>query len=364
MKKIGIFLIISALFGSLYGAGNENYVISQKGFLQITPVYQSWTFESDYTLSETTLPLMVYFPINRQASLSLRSNQATVGGDANQLSGLTDTQLQASYYLENMNLVLTMGLNIPSGKKELSTEEFQTSALISYTYLNFRVPNFGQGFNISPGISWAAPVSDKLVIGVGATYQLKGGFNPMENMPDPYNPGDEILATLGFDIKLSRLTSFALDFIYTKYGEDKIGDLKVFNSGDKYMASWQVHTYIGMHELRVIGRYRSKGKNSYYIGGVFQTEPERTTPDQLEGISYFNYFVNHKLSIKFLAEGRSFFATSAYKPVDLGGLGISPLFKVNNKMMIPVTFKYFFGDIQGVQSFHGLEASAGIIYVF
>ncbi|NOZ61127.1 MAG: hypothetical protein GXO74_05555 [Calditrichaeota bacterium] len=364
MKKIAFFLIISALFGSLYGAGNDNYVISQKGFLQIAPVFQSWSFESNYTVSETTLPLSVYFPVNRQLSLSLRSNQATVGGDVNQLSGLTDTQLQASYHLENMNLVLTLGMNIPSGKKELTTAEFQTSALISYTYLNFRVPNLGQGFNLSPGFSWAAPLGDKFVLGLGATYQLKGGFNPLKNMPDPYNPGDEILATLGFDIKLSRLTSFALDFIYTKYGEDKIGNLKVFNSGDKFTASWQVHTFIGMHELRLIGRYRSRGKNSYYIGGIFQAEPERTTPDELEGIGYFNYFVNPKFSIKFLGEGRSFYATSQYKPVDLGGFGISPAWKINDKMTVPLTFKYFFGDIQGVQSFHGLEASAGIIYVF
>ncbi len=364
MKRVSIFLIIAVFFGNLYGAGNDNYIISQKGFLQITPTYQSWTYESNYTISETILPLTVYFPVNRQLSLSLRTNQATVGGDVNQLSGLTDTQFQANYYLENMNLLLTVGLNIPSGKKELTLEEFQTSALISYTYLNFRVPNFGQGFNISPGISWAGPISDKLVIGVGATYQIKGGFNPLENMPEPYNPGDEILATLGFDLKLSRLTSFALDFIYTKYGEDKIGALKVFNSGDKYIVSWQIKSYLGMHEWRLIGRYRSKGKNSYYIGGVFQTEPERTTPDQLEGIGYFNYFINPKFSVKFSAEGRSFYGTSLYKPVDMGGLGISPTWKINRKMIVPVSFKYFFGDIQGVQTFQGLEASVGVIYVF
>lgn len=364
MKRIFPVLIILLLVVRGYTAGNENYVVSQKGYVQIAPVYQSWTFENNYSLTETAFPLVVYFPVNRQVSLSLRSSQATVGGDVSQLSGMTDTQFQANYYLEKMNLVLTLGLNIPSGKKELSLEEFQTSAAISYTYLNFTVPSFGQGFNIAPGFSWAAPFGDKFVLGLGATYQYRGGFNPLQDMPDPYKPGDEILATAGFDLKLNEVTSISLDFIYTRYGEDKIGGQKVFGAGDKITASWQVRTFFGMHELRVIGRYRSRGKNSYAIGGIFQAEPEKTTPDELEGIGYFNYFLNSKLSIKFLAEGRSFYGTAATRPIDLGGIGISPLYRVNENLAIPFTFKYFLGDIQGGQSFQGMEASLGVTYLF
>ena len=176
MKKIIFIFSILMLFSNTQA--NDNYIISQKAYIKIMPNFQMWSIEGNYDISETSFPIMVYYPISRKFNLSLRGNQANIAGDVNTLSGFTDTQLSCSYHLKSAHLVFNVGLNLPSGKKELTDTEFQTSSQITYSYLNFKVPGFGQGFNVSPGISWALPFTDNLVFGLGATYQYKGGFKP------------------------------------------------------------------------------------------------------------------------------------------------------------------------------------------
>lgn len=94
--------------------------------------------------------------------MTLRGSQATASGDNIQtINGITDTQLSFSYHFEPVNLIFNLGLNLPSGKKRFTSEEFQTSSLISTNIFNFKVPGFGQGLNISPGLTWAFPVNEK-----------------------------------------------------------------------------------------------------------------------------------------------------------------------------------------------------------
>ena len=362
MKKYVLLFTLLLLFTNTQA--NDNYIIGQKAYIKIMPVFQQWSIESNYDISEISFPTMVYYPVNRALSLSLRGNHANVGGDANTLSGLTDAQLSGSYHLENANLVLNVGLNVPSGKKELTANEFSTSSQIAYSYFNFQVPGFGQGLNISPGISWAAPVSDNLVLGLGATYQLKGGFKPLENMTDNYDPGDEILVTGGFDIKLAPTTTFAIDIIYTTYGEDKMGSQTVFGSGDKIMVSSMLRSYQKFNELFLLVRYRSKGKNSYYIGGVFQEEAEKTIPNHLEIIGYYKIRSSKQFYISLLGESRTFFETDIFPGLNIIGFGVSPEFSPSRNIKIPIRFKYFFGDFEGGTSISGIEAGVGVNYLF
>ena len=68
-----------------------------------------------------SIPVSIYFPVNRNMSLSLRGGGATASGDYLQkLSGLMDTQFSLSYFLEVYHLVISLGANVPSGKKELT----------------------------------------------------------------------------------------------------------------------------------------------------------------------------------------------------------------------------------------------------
>ena len=89
-------------------------------------------------------------------SLSLRSGAAMIGGDvATDFSSTSDSQLEWSYYLEDTGLLIHAGINAPTGRQKLTTDEFATTYLVSLHYYNFQTPNFGQGWNVVTGSEMA-----------------------------------------------------------------------------------------------------------------------------------------------------------------------------------------------------------------
>ena len=124
---ITIFLFI-IIISDIY-AGTDPYIISQKKSIKIMPLYQSWTFTEQSKVAEISIPLLLYFPMGRNLNIFLRGSQAKISGDVTSLSGITDTQLAVSYYLEAANLIFNVGLNFPNGKKELTAEEFIITTL-------------------------------------------------------------------------------------------------------------------------------------------------------------------------------------------------------------------------------------------
>ncbi|MDZ7341559.1 MAG: hypothetical protein ONB27_09405 [candidate division KSB1 bacterium] len=345
----------------------DQYIISQQRYLKILPLYQSWAIGKGptYSYSEFSVPIAVYIPLNRNMSINLLASQATADGDGlEKLTGISDTQVSIAYYLESYHLIFNCGINVPSGKKELELDEFGTSALLSLSYFNFQVPNFGQGMNISPGVSWALPVNDKLVLGAAASYQIKGKYKPIKAMPDDYEPGDELLLSGGIDLRLGIMTTFAADFIFTTYGKDKVGSQSVFLSGRKSGINLKFQTFINYNELLLLGQYRTKGKNSTVIGGTLQTEVEKTIPDQFELMGYYRLRVNPQIYLSLLGEWRSYLAAKSFDGLDIFGIGVAPEFSLARNVSVPIRLKYLFGDFAGGSNIAGWEAGGGLSIVF
>lgn len=353
-----VFLFI-LIFANLV-MGGDAYRISQSGFVRIMPLYQSWTIGDNFSVAELSVPLFLYYPLNRQMSLSLQGSQASISGDMPGLNGITDVQLAFNYQWQE-NLVFNVGINVPSGKKELTMSEFQTSAILSMNHFTFQVPNFGQGFNASPGLTWALPLGDKAVFGLGASYQIKGKFKPLQGMDDAYDPGDEILITGGVDLLLSERTTLAADVVSIFFGEDKIDVQKVYRSGAKILINARFRTWINYDELVIIAHYRSKSKNSYMIGGVFQEELDNSTPDQIEVIGHYRMRLNSKFYATLLAEARSFQPTSLTKGITLIGLGIAPEFSLSKNLTAPMKLKYAWGKFESNTDVAGLEVGLGVL---
>ncbi|MDZ7319780.1 MAG: hypothetical protein ONB11_11525, partial [candidate division KSB1 bacterium] len=337
---------------------------SQQGTVNVLPTYQSWQIEGPFQINEFSVPIAVYYPVNRNLSFYLKGNQANISGDVEQLSGITDTQLACNYHHEASNLVFSLGMNLPSGMVELSSGQFMTSAYLSYNYFNFQVPSFGQGFNVCPGITWAKPLSDNFVLGLGASYQFKGKFRPIKGMLNDYDPGEELLITAGLDARLSEATTVAADIIFTKFGTDKVGPQKVFVSGNSIVVTGQFRSFFGYNELRLLGRFRGKGKNSLVIGGILQQEVEQSTPVQLEGEGLFRWRYRQTLYLTFLGEAKSYLPTGNFPGVDIFGFGVQPEIEVSESMKILPRVKFLFGDFPGGTTIAGWELGLGINYRF
>lgn len=363
MKALFILALVASLL-SMAAAEEDAYIISQQRTVSILPVFQSWHIKGPFRINEFSIPVAVYYPINRNLSFYLKGNQATISGDVTALSGITDTQLACNYHHEASNLVFSLGCNLPSGMVELTSGQFLTTAYLSRTYFDFQVPSFGQGINICPGITWAQPLSDNFVLGIGTSYQIKGKFKPIKDMVNAYDPGEELLITAGMDARLSEATTVAADIIFTKFGTDKIGNQKVFVSGNSIVITGQFRSFFGFNELSLLGRFRGKGKNSLVIGGILQQEVEQSTPVQLEAEGYYRWRYRQNIYLTFLGEAKSYLPTGDFPGVDIFGLGVQPEIELSELMKMVTRVKFRFGDFPGGTTIFGWELGLGINYRF
>jgi hypothetical protein len=344
----------------IYSQTDED-VISQKGSLAFTTVYQQWSSGGSQMFSEASALLSWYQPLSREASVALRGSFASVSGDGlTALRSLTDAQLNGNYYIESADIVLSLGLNIPSGKKTLTFEEFGTSFLISNSFFRLQVPQFGMGFNASPSIIWAAPISDRFVVGAGAAYQYRGAFEPIVGLGD-YDPGDEISFTGGCDVKVNPTSSLSLDAVFSLYGKDQLDKVEIFAPGNKLLLALRYEKLYEFDKLslNVIARVRSEAEAK--IAGVFLPTSERVEPNQFEiGAAYAARF-SDRFVFRFMVEGRINEETlDPFSDATLGAVGLSPEFNVSDVLFIPVRFRYYFGTVKGSVSLSGIDAGIGV----
>ena len=343
-------------------AKDNTFIISQNSFFQLLPVYQSWRSDDGEGVSELSTAAMVYIPLGLQASLGVTAGFASVSSNMyTHLSGLSDMQANLNYYAENLSTLISIGANLPTGKKELTIDEFTTSYLISLNQYNFKIPNFGQGLNISPGLSWAIPVSDKMAAGLGISYQYRGPFKPFQGMVGEYDPGEELLITGGLDYRFNETTIFSADFIFLSYNKDKLDGADTYQSGKTYVVNLQFHKYFGFDELRIFARYRSKSKNMIAIAGGFLPEQEKTIPDQFALTGQYRSKLTQSIYATVLCEGRYYQKSSSIGETTVLAVGFTPEFPLSPKMKMPVSLKVLYATIKDGSPLTGYEIGIGII---
>src|SRR4051812_23832238 len=141
---------------------------------------------SNNTISEMAIPLFAVMPISPMLTLDIGTAFAsakltnTSNGQATEstISGLTDTQLRATVNLATDMVVLTAGLNIPTGSSTVKPEEQAAAGMIGNDFLIFPISSMGSGFGGTGGLALARPMGD---------WNLGAGFSVRHSMPfDPY----------------------------------------------------------------------------------------------------------------------------------------------------------------------------------
>jgi hypothetical protein len=337
----------------------------RQNYLRVMPIYQRWAENDSTAFAQFSIPVYVRLALGRSLQVALRGSQATANGDGLQkLSGVTDTQLSCNYGVANF--IFTLGFNLPSGKRALTYNEFLTTSLLSLNHYNFQTPGYGQGFNVLSGFTWAWPISEKLAVGVGASYQYKGKFQPL-TFVDEYDPGDEILLTGGLDWRVGETAQFSLDLISTLYGKDKIDTAAVFAAGNRLVAHAQFRQNFSHAELWLFARYLSRGKNSLAAGGALLPEDKKSAPDQIEMSGQYFHRFTRRVAAGFLVEGHYFTTPPAVIPlssagISIFGLGATLEFSLSPRFKIPARVKYLIGRSRHGKKFSGLEAGVGVSF--
>jgi len=277
---IGIIVLITLTYQNTLHAqrGIQKKVLSPT--LSSYAEYRRWEKDIDgitQTVSQFSIPTYLNMPLNESFSLNLVGSAASSAAGSSNLSGLADLKANAVALFADETIMLTAGINLPSGKNELDSEEVLVSAVLSDRAMGFRHNRLGDGLDLNVACG-AARAFGNVALGAGIGYLAKGEYEYMEGKK--YKPGSQINVTGGFDILLKTLL-LRSDVTYSVYQSDKIDDLEVFEEGPRF--SIEETLVVPLEKLSVLlsGRYTNRGENEFLYDGL-ESQTEKIYGDQID----------------------------------------------------------------------------------
>jgi hypothetical protein len=226
---------------------------------RIAPQFHSYTVNapSNLKISEFAAPLFVVIPLAPSFTIDVGTSYArsqveqTVLGKTttSSISGLTDTQVRGSYVLANDLIVLTAGVNIPTGQSTIPESKLIAASLIGSDFLAFPISNMGTGFGGTGGIALARPVGD-WNLGVGVSVRRSAGYDPFDAAgvaETVYQPGNEYRARIGVDRAIGTGRAM-VGVTYSAFGDDRLSG-SAYNTGDRYLTQAGYGNTLGAGQL-------------------------------------------------------------------------------------------------------------------
>ena len=242
-----------------------------QGGARMGPQFVSYSLgaPSNVTITETAIPIFAYMPLRGGISLdigtafAMASVKSTINGQEREskISGLTDTQIRATMNLGSDLVLLTAGVNIPTGKSTADTSEQMAAALIGNDFLVFPISSMGSGFGGTGGVAIAKPVGE-WNLGAGLSVRTSMPFDPYEDASGTklrYTPGTEMRARVGLDHPYGTGRA-AVGFTYSKFGDDQFQQ-SIYNTGNRLLTQASLSNSIlnGDYALTVWNLFRSSG---------------------------------------------------------------------------------------------------------
>lgn len=321
--------------------------------IALQPTWQHYDDEGQ-AIAEWSMPLVAVVPLGDDMMFGLRTGVASAGGtDLTQVTGLGDVQATLSYTrpVGAGSIIANLGVNLPSGTTALAADEFETMTRLSQNFYGFRMPGLGQGFNVAPGATWAVPAGEHVMVGLGASYQWRGSYTPVDALDGRYNPGNEVRLTGGLDVQVGPTATLSGDVTLTLFGDDTIDDVEQYGPGRKLTLTGQYLHTMGFNALRAVVRYRSQARSSVPVGvGGGTDERLRVLPNQGTAFVTYRYRVQERVHIVWRVDGRFFGETAVYASKSLVSVGAAPELAFDDGWTLTPRFAYTFGSLTGVEA--------------
>lgn len=245
----------------LFVAGSSLSAQSGEITARVAPQFHAYTIESpsNTKIREFSVPLFVVVPITPALTIDLGTayasshvEQTTFGKTTtSNIAGLTDTQLRANYVLGTDFVVLTAGVNLPTGQSRVTVDQLPAASLIGSDFLAFPISNMGTGFGETGGIAVARPAGDWNV-GAGFSMRRTEQYDPFDvgGTSFRYQPGNEYRARVGADraVGTGRVT---VGFTYSTFGNDELAG-SVYNTGNRYITQTTFNDDFGPGRLGIV----------------------------------------------------------------------------------------------------------------
>lgn len=237
------------------------------------------------TISEFTTPIFVVIPVSPTLNFDVGTAYAWARVSPNgsnteatsTVSGLTDTQVRANLAIGTDFIVLTAGVNLPTGRESATQAEQLAAFRIGNDFLSFPISNMGTGLGFTGGVALARPVG-AWNLGLGASVRQSSAYEPVVATGGArlrFEPGNEYRARVGVDHAFGT-GRVAFGLTYSKFGDDNLGG-SIYNTGDRYIAQAGFNNSFGSARVLV------NAWNLYRRPGVIFTG-ERSGPEDIANL--------------------------------------------------------------------------------
>jgi hypothetical protein len=325
--------------------------------IRLQPTYQRFEDEGR-TLTQWSAPLVAAVPFGERWQVSIRGSGASATGDnLTTLSGLSDAQAALSYTrpVGEGSIIASANVNAPVGKEELTQSEFNVARFLSRNFYPFRVPSFGQGLGAGAGVTWAVPVTESVVLGIGGLFRYHGSYSPAADQESEYDPGEEGRITGGVDLRLGAASVLSADVSYFLYGTDTRGGVDQFEVGNQLSVRMQYLWKTEQQTIRVVGRYRQQEKSTLPPrSGADQTLQVLPSQGGLQG--QYRVQLTSRLDLRVSAGGRWYDETVSSETKTVVTVGAEPRVEITEGFMIVPGAEYTAGSFTGIEGGIGLVA--------
>jgi hypothetical protein len=257
-----------ALIGAAPPARSQSLLDAE---LRLAPQYVQYRVRApaDETISELALPVFVTIPAGDRFSVDVGTAYAharvTSGGARSDVGGLTDTQIRGRYTLGNDFVVLTAGVNLPTGESSVNLEQLAAAGRIGNDFLAFPISNMGTGLAATGGVAIARPVGP-WSLGAGLAVRRSRAYEPFDIPGESfrYQPGNELRGRVGVDrpIAAGRL---ALGLTYAAFGRDQAGG-SAYNTGNRVIAQGVLTGLVGAGDYTIAAYNLFRAPGEYASG--------------------------------------------------------------------------------------------------
>lgn len=266
MIRISRLLLTLPLAAGGRAAGAQSVFDSE---LRLAPQMIQYQLKApaNETISELVVPAFVSIPMGASFTVDVGTAYArarsTTPTSVSEVSGLTDTQVRGTLSLGNDFVVITGGLNLPTGRSTVTPQQVTAAGRIGSDFLAFPITSMGTGFGATAGIAVARPAGE-WNIGMGGAVRLSQAYEPFDAQGQPplrFQPGNEYRARIGAD-RPWRAGRLALGLTYSAFGNDNANGF-TSNTGNRTIAQIVATNLIGTTEYTVAAYDVFRGAGRY-----------------------------------------------------------------------------------------------------
>jgi len=272
-RTLGLLLILFWLMLSATAAHGQ-IIHGQPGSGGTGVTYTHWKLDTDSDgsteITQLWAPFSGMVPLgdNTEAAFFISGVQSKFeyAGTKADLDGLSDARLQFSRSMANDRFLVSFGVNLPTGKKELEANvERQIIETLAASFLDFPLRRYGEGFGLNLLAGTALELGE-INAGVGVQYEYIGTYKPYVDIED-YDPGDLFNVYAGGDLSRGDL-SWSGNILFTTFVADRIAGAKVLKQSSQL--ELQLAGLFDNQRHRVSGQisYTFRGRNSRYDSGT------------------------------------------------------------------------------------------------